>query len=76
MGLIEYPKEKIADVNQASFQSFFIMKMPLACVSNDDSARTKISPRSRRDLQDLGEICIVTEISPRSRRDKRDLAEI
>lgn len=37
MGLIEYPKEKIADVNQASFQSFFIMKMPLACVSDYDS---------------------------------------
>ena len=37
MGLIEYPKEKIADVNQASFQSFFTMKMPLACVSDYDS---------------------------------------
>ena len=37
MGLIEYPKEKIADVNQASFQSFFIVKMPLACVSDYDS---------------------------------------
>ena len=37
MGSIKYPKEKIADVNQASFQSFFIMIMPLACVSDYDS---------------------------------------
>ena len=39
MGSIKYPKEKIADVKQASFQSFFIMKTPLAWKSDYDSAR-------------------------------------
>ena len=39
-------------------------------------ASAKILPRSRRNLDNLGEICNVSEIATRSHRAEKDLVEI